>query len=75
MLVRADVGGVGHVGFLVRVGGQRLQQLLENAALIPAREAGVNGLPRTKSLRQIPPRNSRRRDVRHRVNEPTIREF
>jgi hypothetical protein len=35
----------------------------------------VNGLPRTKSLRQIPPRNSRRRDVRHRVNEPTIREF
>jgi len=72
MLMRPHDGAVQYGVFVVGIIRQLLEYILPYARFSPATEPGVNGFPRTKTLRQIAPRYSRPVTIKHGFNEQAI---
>src|SRR6516162_8123576 len=72
VLVGAHDGAVNHRIFVVRVGGQVLEEALPHSFIGPAAEPPVGVLPVAKPFRQIAPRNSGTVAVEHRFDESAI---
>ena len=67
--MRPHDGAVGHGVFVVRIGRQKLEHPLPDAALGPAREADVDLDRIAEPLGQIPPRGAGSVPIEHRFRE------
>ena len=57
---------------MIRIDGESVEDLLEHALIVPAREAAVDRFPGAESLGQISPGHARFRDEDDRVHEATV---
>ena len=71
--MRPHDSAVQHRVFVVGILGERLEYLLPYPLFSPATQAGMNGFPRAKPFRQIPPRYPGPVAVKNGINEkPTV---
>jgi hypothetical protein len=70
--MRSDVGRIGHGRLVVSVDGKYLQNVVEDLARVPARELGVDRLPRTEALGQVAPRSAGLGEIENRVHEQSV---
>jgi hypothetical protein len=69
------VRAVHHVGLVVGVLLEFVQNLLEDAPLIPATEPNMNRLPRAEAFWQVPPWDAGLGDVEDRVHHRPVCQF
>ena len=68
----AHKGAVDHRVLVVRGVGQVLKSLLPAAARRPAAKPGMDRLPETKALGQVPPRNAGPITIKHGLHEQPV---
>jgi hypothetical protein len=72
MLVNPDDGAIYDRVFEIRIGGQALENLLEDAALGPAAKAAEHGVPASEQRGQVAPRRACPHNPENRFEEQAV---